>query len=92
MARDHELARLPPPPFWRTEYYALQVLAKDGRTRIDPLDIRAIIAKPEHKRRQANGRVQLWGWVHDLNSYVRVVLLPDGETVHNAFRDRDFEP
>jgi hypothetical protein len=24
--------------------------------------------------------------------YLRVVLLPDGETVHNAFFDRSFEP
>jgi hypothetical protein len=26
------------------------------------------------------------------NRYLRVVLLPDGETVHNAFFDREFKP
>jgi hypothetical protein len=26
------------------------------------------------------------------NRHLRVVLLPDGETVHNAFFDRGFEP
>jgi hypothetical protein len=26
------------------------------------------------------------------NRYLRVVLLPDGETVHNAFFDRGFKP
>jgi hypothetical protein len=25
------------------------------------------------------------------HQYLRVVTLPDGETVHNAFPDRDFE-
>jgi hypothetical protein len=26
------------------------------------------------------------------SKYLRVVLLADGETVHNAFFDRDFQP
>lgn len=26
------------------------------------------------------------------NRYLPVILLPDGETVHNAFFDRDFVP
>ncbi|QJE72253.1 hypothetical protein HHL28_03285 [Aerophototrophica crusticola] len=83
-----EPKRLPPPPFWRTEYFANEVLGKPGRCRIDPLDIKRIIANPDRKRRQPDGRIQFWGWVPSLNSDVRVVTLADGETVHNAFRDR----
>jgi len=26
------------------------------------------------------------------NRFLRVVLLPDGETIHNAFFDRQFKP
>lgn len=54
--------------------------------------ILSVMTNPVHKARQSDGRVQYWGWVWDLDSYVRVVTLSDGETVHNAFLDRDFEP
>lgn len=54
--------------------------------------IRAVLNNPIRKARQADGRVQYWGWVWELQSYIRVVTLSDGETVHNAFLDRDFEP
>ncbi|HEY8286088.1 MAG TPA: hypothetical protein VIJ28_17020 [Chloroflexota bacterium] len=42
---------------------------------------------------QPDGRIRLWG-VHPESSgrAIRVVLLEDGETVHNAFFDRSFKP
>lgn len=46
-----------------------------------------------HLRRQvqADGRVRLWGRIEEAGGrYLRVVLLEDGETVHNAFFDRRF--
>lgn len=89
MAEDP--ARLPPPPFWRTRYFALVVMAKPGRRSIDPLDVLAVLTAPIKRQREPNGRVRYWGWVPRLQSYVRVVTLDDGETVHNAFLDRDFE-
>jgi hypothetical protein len=39
--REH----LPPPPFWRTRYYALHVMGRPGR-RIDPVEIRRALAAP----------------------------------------------
>jgi hypothetical protein len=54
--------------------------------------IRAVLNNPIRKARQGDGRVQYWGWVWELQSYIRVVTLSDGETVHNAFLDRNFEP
>jgi hypothetical protein len=42
---------------------------------------------------QMDGRIRRWACIEEADSrYLRVVLLPDGETVHNAFFDRDFKP
>ncbi|MGH9777530.1 MAG: hypothetical protein ACRD5I_03890 [Candidatus Acidiferrales bacterium] len=44
------------------------------------------------KRVQEDGRIRFWGAVPELGERVlRVVTLEDGETVHNAFPDRDFK-
>jgi hypothetical protein len=81
---------LPPPAFWRTRYFAFDVLPR--RPGLDPLEIRRIIAPPEHRTTQADGRVRLYGFSESLGCYLRVVLLSDGETVHNAFPDESFAP
>ena len=42
---------------------------------------------------QKDGRIRRWVEVPEMEGrYLRVVLLEDGETVHNAFFDRRFEP
>jgi len=33
----------------------------------------------------------MWGYAPSIGGYLRVVLLSDGETVHNAFLDEDYE-
>jgi len=39
------------------------------------------------------GEIRRWVQVPEMeNRYLRVVLLPDGETVHNAFFDRRYAP
>lgn len=40
---------------------------------------------------QSDGRIRKWVKVDELDKYLRVILLPDGETVHNAFFDRNFK-
>jgi len=53
-------------------------------------------ALARHAKRlvQDDGRIRLWGWVTDPRDgerrAMRIILLEDGETVHNAFYDRDF--
>ncbi len=37
-------------------------------------------------------RIRHWGFVSELNRYLRVVTLEDGVTIHNAFPDRRFKP
>lgn len=45
----------------------------------------------EREEVQEDGRIRRWGYSDQLNKYVRVILLPDGETILNAFPDRDYE-
>ena len=40
---------------------------------------------------QNDGRIRKWGWIAKEDKFLRVILLPDGETVHNAFFDRRFK-
>jgi len=40
---------------------------------------------------QPDGRIRQWGYIPALGRWLRVVTLEDGETVHNAFPDRDFQ-
>jgi len=87
---DDEPERLPPPPFWRTRYFAFDVMPR--RPELDPIEIRRIIAAPEHRMTQRDGRIRLYGPSANLGCYLRVVLLSDGETVHNAFPDEGFGP
>jgi hypothetical protein len=82
--------RLPPPPFWRTRYFAFDVLPR--RPDIDVIEITRIVARPERRIVQPDGRIRLYGFSASLGRYLRVVLLSDGETVHNAFPDERFEP
>jgi hypothetical protein len=55
--------------------------------------IERVIASPEARSVQTDGRMRLWGRVPEFaGRYLRVILLADGETVHNAFFDRGFKP
>lgn len=40
---------------------------------------------------QKDGRIRKWIYVKEIDKYLRVILLPDGVTVHNAFYDRGFK-
>jgi len=48
---------------------------------------------PYREVTQTDGRIRRWVQVPEMeNRFLRVILLPDGETVHNAFFDRGFRP
>jgi hypothetical protein len=56
------------------------------------MDLR-VIASPEREYVQADGRVRHWARIDVMEGrYLRVILLPDRETVHNAFFDRGYKP
>lgn len=51
------------------------------------------IQHPVREMIQADGRIRRWASIPEMDGrYLRVVLLADGETVHNAFFDRSFAP
>ena len=55
--------------------------------------IEQAIRTPIRETVQTDGRIRRWLQVAEMeNRFLRVVLLPDGETVHNAFFDRRFTP
>jgi hypothetical protein len=48
---------------------------------------------PIREHIQADGRIRRWARVSEADGrFLRVILLADGETVHNAFFDRGFAP
>lgn len=48
---------------------------------------------PLREHIQADGRTRRWVQVPEAGGrFLRVILLADGETVHNAFFDRGFTP
>lgn len=53
--------------------------------------IEEVIALPEAKEVQSDRRIRFWAYIEELGRYLRVVTLADGQTVHNAFPDRDFK-
>ena len=65
---------------------------RPDRIQIQRVWIRRVVEKPEKEQVQADGRIRRWGKVPEMeNRYLRVILLSDGETVHNAFFDRGFK-
>ena len=73
-----------------TRYFEEQVLRK--RPYIQREWRKRIVANPLKREVQPDGRIRHWGVVAELGGRaLRVVTLEDGETIHNAFPDRDFE-
>ena len=55
--------------------------------------IQRTIRVPLRESIQSDGRIRRWAAIPEAGGrFLRVVLLPDGETVHNAFFDRGFKP
>ncbi len=53
--------------------------------------IEKVIVNPVHTEVQTDGRIRKWAKIEEEDKYLRVILLEDAETVHNAFFDRQFE-
>lgn len=72
-----------------TRYFEEQVLRKRPYLRREWC--KAVLRNPIRRVDQPDGRIRFWGYIDELDGRVlRVVTLADGETVHNAFPDRDF--
>jgi hypothetical protein len=74
-----------------TRYFDFRRTMSD-RAGIRDAWIEAIVQQPIKKECQKDGRIKLWGKVSEAGEkYLRIILLEDGKTVHNAFFDRNFK-
>lgn len=75
-----------------TRYFEEQVLRK--RPYLQREWCSEVLAAPIRREVQPDGRIRFWGPVQQpgeaRSRFLRVVTLADGETVHNAFFDRNF--
>ena len=71
-----------------TRYFEEEVLRKRSYLKREWCE--AVVFNPVRREVQPDGRIRYWAFVPDLGKYLRVVTLDDGETVHNAFPDRNF--
>jgi hypothetical protein len=54
--------------------------------------IKHVFDNPIKEEVQSDGRIRRWAKIPEAyNKYLRVVVLEDGETIHNAFFDRSFK-
>lgn len=72
-----------------TRYFEEQVLRKRPFLQREWCEL--ALRQSIRREVQPDGRIRHWVYVPELGKYLRVITLDDGETVHNAFPDRDFE-
>jgi len=76
----------------KTTKYFETIRARPDRAIIKPTWIQFVIDNPVREVIQEDGRLRRWASIEEMeNRYLRVILLEDGETVHNAFFDRGFQ-
>jgi len=74
-----------------TEYFK-HIRLRPDRRMIQDEWIERTIQESEARQVQTDGRIRLWKRISAAEGrWLRVVLLNDGETVHNAFFDRRFK-
>lgn len=75
----------------KTTAYFEVMRQRPDRALIQDAWVERAIRAPLREFHQADGRIRRWTQVPEMeNKYLRVILLADGETVHNAFFDRGF--
>jgi hypothetical protein len=48
-------------------------------------------SKPDHEEMQTDGRVRRWAFIKEADKFLRIVILEDKQTIHNAFFDSSFK-
>lgn len=76
---------------YKTTNYFNFIRSRPDRVFIKDEWIIYVIENPVFEEVQADGRIRRWAKIEEADGrYLRVILLADGETVHNAFLDRRF--
>jgi hypothetical protein len=75
----------------KTTQYFDYTRKRQDRTQIKEEWIEFVIKNPEKTVIQSDGRIRKWSKIVEVDKYLRVILLEDGMTVHNAFFDRSYK-
>jgi hypothetical protein len=75
----------------KTTLYFQHVRKRPDRATIRDEWIQHVIDHPQRTEVQSDGRVRKWARIAEAGKVLRVILLADRETVHNAFFDRSFQ-
>ena len=74
-----------------TQYF-IYTRQREDRKDIKIEWIKHVFDDPEYEEIQSDGRIRRWAKIEDAeNRYLRIIILEDGETIHNAFFDRSFK-
>ena len=73
-----------------TQYF-LYTIHRPDRAKIKMEWIEETVKNPDHVEVQSDKRIRKWKRIKDEGKFLRVILLPDGVTVHNAFFDRGYK-
>ncbi len=73
-----------------TQYF-LHIRRRPDRAKIKLEWIEDTVRSAEYTEVQSDGRIRKWKRIKEEGKFLRVVLLADGETIHNAFFDRSFK-
>ena len=71
--------------------YFLHTRQRPDRKDIKMEWIEKVYEFPENEQTQTDGRKRKWGYIKEVDKYLRVVIMEDGETIHNAFFDKNFK-
>ena len=73
-----------------TQYF-LHTRVRPDRAMIRDEWIKQVMEKPLREEVQNDGRIRRWARIKEMDGRaLRVILLPDRDTIHNAFFDRNF--
>ena len=76
----------------KTSQYFQYTRQRPDRVMILDEWIERVISNPLREEIQSDRRIRRWARIAEMdNRVLRVILLEDGETVHNAFFDRNFK-
>jgi hypothetical protein len=74
----------------KTTQYFEYTRKRSDRALIKKEWINFVVEHPEKTEIQSDGRIRKWAKIKEAGKYLRVILLEDGITIHNAFFDRSF--
>jgi hypothetical protein len=73
-----------------TQYF-IHVHQRPDRARIKMEWIEETVKNADYTEVQSDGRIRKWKKIKEQGKFLRVILLSDGVTIHNAFFDRRFK-